>query len=833
MRTTLPIDPHLPEILEKLKHHPNVVIAAAPGTGKTTRLPPACLDLFSKKVLVLEPRRLAAIGAATRIAEENGWTIGREVGWKIRFDTRVSDSTRLIFMTEALLLRQLQNESDLRSVDAVILDEFHERSAYTDLTLGLIYELQQLGHPIKIVIMSATLATDKISAYLANAPIIDLPGKTFPLDVQYQKQPLRLRTDFEFYDRVVDTLKDAVMKTQRDTLVFLPGVGEINKTREALLKTTLRDFEINVLHGSLTVEEQARVLRRSDRRRIILSTNVAESSVTIENLDLVVDTGIAKKNFYDLRTGFSRLELARISKQSAQQRAGRAARTAPGVCIRMWSQLDEHSMPESEIPEIQRVELSELTLNLAQQGITEPLGFSWFEPPPEKSLKKSQELLQSIGALTAEKNITELGEALLPIPLAPRLAALLFESSKYTLSDGTPGLNVAAALCALVQEKDFLSSYDLEGVKTQKLECDFLVRYGLMDKAPLLKKTYQQLLGLARSWPKPTQKFNGDEEVFIRTLLVKFFSDRLARRRGRTSRAVMVGGRGLTLPDTTAIDTSEFFITLDAQDLDGQSESKVRYACGLTKDFVLQNLASQIVTRKEIKFVASSQSVFNAAYRSFKDLALEEPSLTPAAAKDVQEHLSEILTQNFSEVLKNNEGLARWWARWEFFLRHNEEFEDFDFDDTVKTEVFAMAALGEKSLQDVYKKDLVYFFESRLPADIAKFLKVEVPDVLVVPSGSRMPIQYPADQDPFMEVRLQEVFGWMATPRIWRGQVPIGLSLLAPNYRPVQITKDLSSFWDNAYVEVRKELRARYPKHSWPDDPRTAPAVAKGRSIKK
>lgn len=833
----LPVDDFINEIQNKLRNGHNLVITAAPGAGKTTRLPPALLQIVTKKIIVLEPRRMAAIAAAHRIAEENGWQVGEEVGYQVRFANKTSSKTRLIFMTEALLARQMLDDPELSDVDLVILDEFHERSMHVDLALGLLKELQELGRDIKLLVMSATLEAEKISAYLGDCPVISVPGKLFELNTIYQKNSQVLQTSPAFYDNLIATIKEATGKTDKDVLVFLPGVGEIERTKNLLEDwANGRGVELVILHGTLGLEEQRKALQKTSSQRIILSTNIAESSVTLDGVNTVIDSGLAKNMKQDYRTGFSRLELGRISLSSAIQRAGRAARQFPGVSYRMWNKMDELSFTKSETAEIQRVDLTESLLFLAAQGVTDFQNFSWFEKPNSIAIEKALQYLRLAKALTAENKITDLGKQILHFPLPVRLAKLVLVS----IQRDCPALG--ADLAALLQERDILRKDSSHAFLGDKSECDLTVRLEILQqyrksgKAPkeagffslqTVDQSAKQILSLAKKLASSkTQKESDDLET--RTLLLKAFPDRLCRRRGNSERALMVGGRGVKLQQDSLVKTSEFFVALNGVEGSSDAETMVSLACGFSKDFILSHFKEDIEKVKDVTFLEEKGQFFTREYRSLFGLPLEEPSLSPASKQDVEEKLPQVLVEKWDLVLKNNEALASWWQRLEFYRRH----EGLSFENKIeqfKLEAFTQAAMGESKLQTIFDKDLVFFFENVFPSDFVQTLRKELPDKIEVPSGSRIKVIYPEDKAPFLEVRIQEVFGLQETPKLLHGKIPVTFHLLGPNFRPVQVTSNLESFWKNGYPEVRKELRIKYPKHQWPEDPADGTPEAKGR----
>lgn len=831
----LPIDEFIPEIEKHFQSSNNLVITAAPGAGKTTRLPPALAKICSKKVLVLEPRRMAAIAAAHRIAEEQGWSIGQEIGYQVRFANKTSANSKLIFMTEALLARQMINDPELSDVELVILDEFHERSAHVDLALGLLKELQDLGRDIKILVMSATLEAEKIASFLGGCPVIQVPGKLFELDVRHAKSTQVLQTSPAFFDQVFQTIKEAQAQTAHDILVFLPGVGEIERTSQMIEAWAQgKNIDVIPLHGSLNIDDQRKALQKASRQRVILSTNIAESSVTIDGVNTVIDTGLAKNMKQDHRTGFSRLELGRISLSSAIQRAGRSARQFPGVCFRLWSKHDELAFSKGETPEIQRIDLSESLLFLSAQGVSDFNSFSWFEKPAAVALQSAAQFLKIAGALDDKNQITDLGRHMLHFPLPVRLAKLML------LGIELQNIPVAADIAALLQERDILRKDGSQSFLGDQLEDDLAARLMVLEQFRKTQKppressfmalqtvdqSARQIASLAQKLSsKIKTSTKSDDE---RYLLAKTFADRLCRRRGKSERALMVGGRGVRLSPESLVKSSEFFVALSGVDRD--SETTVAIATGFDKNFILDCFRNEIEKVKDVTFIEDKGQFFTREYRSLYGLALDEPSLTPASSQEIADQLPQILTERFELVLKTNEDLNRWWQRWQFLQRQGTDLSFPQNISALLTEAFTQACMGESKIQTVMEKDLVFFFDNVFPADIVQVLKKELPDKIEVPSGSKIPVHYPPDKNPYLEVRIQEVFGMMQTPKVLFGKLPITFHLLGPNFRPVQVTSDLDSFWKNGYPEVRKELRLKYPKHQWPEDPADGTPEAKGR----
>ncbi|MBX3021084.1 MAG: ATP-dependent helicase HrpB [Bdellovibrionales bacterium] len=819
---TLPIDPLLPEIVESVRHNANVILTATPGAGKTTRLPPELLNAVAGKVLVLEPRRMATVAACTRIAQERGWSVGAEAGYQVRFESRIGRDTRLIFMTDALLLRRMIDDPELDGVDLVVIDEFHERNLNQDLILGAIRELQELGRPIKLLVMSATLDVDRLARFLPGAKVVDVPGKVFPLEVRYGQQPLRLQTDGAFYDRVSEAVQMSARETNGDILVFLPGTGEIARTQERLLGRVARD--IVILHGSLPLQEQQKVLQPPSRPRVILSTNVAEASVTVQGVDRVIDTGLAKVMDMNWRTGFSSLETTRISLFNARQRAGRAARQKDGVCVRLWTSHEEVTQVNEPTPECQRSDLSSALLWLAHLGVSDFATFSWFDRPPDTLFRWALQSLRALNALDRMNRLTPLGEKLIRYPLQPRYGGLL------ALGEQMGCGRLAARMAAILNDRDFADDANAHA----NTECDMLFRLEMLDDIERGQRPggvhfrqAQAVLESARQLERLVQPGRGDADS-VRRLLLLSQRDRLCRRRGGSERALMSGGRGVRLHPRSQVRQSEFFVALQGVDLPGQADTSIGLASGFDKDFLLQTLRDHIQVREDVYFDEEKGGFYGRRVRSIDDLAIDEPSLTPVDPAAVSEQMVDAMAERWDWLISKHEGLRTWMQRWRFLLQHESRFSE-ELGESQIRQVLEMAVYGRSKLAQILEQDIPSFFATVLSKDVLRTMENEVPARFTAPSGVSHPIQYDEMHSAFVEVRLQELFGLLNTPRIVFGKVPLTFRLLSPGFRPVQITSDLENFWRSGYLEVRKELRLRYPKHSWPEDPYSAKPEAKGR----
>lgn len=874
----LPIDAHIPDILAAFKSHGDLVLIASPGAGKTTRVPLAILDSGFLKpsapgILMLEPRRLAARAAAARMASERGTKLGEEIGYQVRFDNRTTENTRLCVMTEGLLARRLVHDPRLEGIGCVILDEFHERSWHTDLALGLLRELKELERPdLHIVVMSATLRANPIAAFLNSAPIVDVKAEAHPLEIRHDRTPQLLVTGPEFTSRVstaiVETLTGA-RESRGDILVFLPGAREIRDVAAKIdSPARTHETEVHVLHGGLKLEDQNVVIQRSTRRKIILATNIAETSLTIDGVATVIDSGLAKIARLDA-TGFPRLELSRISRFSAIQRAGRAGRQGPGICHRLWTKLDEASMPETESPEIHRIDLTEAILLLLHLGVGDPQRFSWFEAPEASAIHAALSLLSRLDAIAPEWSnsrgldnphgskvdestpvpaLTDIGRRLLEWPLHPRLARLM-EAARGQREH----IATAARLCALISEKDILS--DAARLKNAAaLESDVLLRLEALEGrlvAPLdrgavaqVKRASEQIERIAlsrRDIPFSTPRL--DENHPERELLLIAYPDRVARRRRRGEpEALLVGGRGLRLGKYSCVELSDLFVgidavngaTLGASPTTSKIDMVATIASGIERQWLRKRFPDRVREIRRPVLDRQSGRVQLHIFEAYDDLPLEDPRLAEAKEEDIARLLPSLVAEEWTGLLARNESAARWLERYEFLLGACPEYEWPSFhprdpNDPGTRQLIESLCLGERSLARVAEKDPTWHFENAIGPELATRLRSEAPDSVTVPTGNRMRVHYPAGRAPYVEVRIQEVFGWRESPKVAGGRVRVVLHLLGPNFRPVQVTSDLSSFWANGYSDVRKELRARYPKHSWPDDPLSAPPQAKGR----
>jgi ATP-dependent helicase HrpB len=823
-RLHLPIDDVLPELLAVLGQQSSVVLRAPTGAGKTTRVPPTLLDHVPGRLLLLEPRRLAARAAARRMSEEAGTPLGGLIGYQVRFERQSGRDTRILAVTPGILLRLLHDDPYLESTGAVLFDEFHERGLESDLALGIVRLIQQTVRPeLRIIVMSATLETEKAAHYLGDCPIIVSEGRLHPVEITHDESTV---------DAAIERMLDRI---DGDILAFLPGLQEIGQTARLLKHVAERhDAILLPLYGDLTPEQQDSALLPQPQRKIVLATNVAETSVTVEGVVGVVDSGLARVMTFDPGVGVNRLQLMPISKASADQRAGRAGRTRPGVCVRLWSELSHRARPEQTDPEIRRVDLAGAVLQLLALGEKDVKRFPWLEPPQATSVEQALELLRRLGALD-DGGMTQIGSVLARLPVHPRLGRLLVEGRARREEQ-------AAALAAvLLSERDpFLRPVDRPqaDARRHRTTSDVLDRMDVIEEYELRGRTESSLGTLNRSAAKfillvrdqlvravrqearaGRGQSVGRGETVMRALL-EAFPDRLARRREPGGmRGVMVGGRGVRLAPSSAVTDAELFVCVDVDA--GERESVVRLASAVKREWLP---AEMLTSRIEVNFDETTERVTARKVLRFEDLLIEE---TPAALPDDEEVarvLIEAAGRNLARVLPV-EGTAGY----EFLTRVRclrqwmPELGLPAFDEAELRELLTWVCRGCRGFAQARERWLEQL-HGKLTHSQLQAIEREAPERLEVPSGSHLALKYEPGRPPILAVRIQEIFGWCDTPRIAGGRVKVLLHLLAPNYRPQQVTDDLASFWANTYVQVRKELRARYPKHAWPEDPLTATA---------
>ena len=821
MPIPLPIDAVLPALLDALKRLPCAVVVAPPGSGKTTRVPPALLDRGPGRVLVLQPRRVAARLAARRIAEERGGLVGGEVGYSTRFERRVGPKTQIEVLTEGLLLRRLQADPFLDGVSAVVLDEFHERSLDIDLAIALLREVQSDARDdLALVVMSATLDARPVVDFLGadRCTVIAASGRVFPVEHVFDARGSRLRLE----DRVAAAVRQelAAMDAPGHVLAFLPGVGEIEAARRALREGALpRDVVIHALHGSLPAREQDAALAPAAGRKVVLATNIAETSITLAGVRSVVDTGLAKVPRFDLGTGVARLDRVRIPRASADQRAGRAGRTGPGRCRRLWTEAEDRQLVPHPVPAVRRVDLAPVVLQLAAWG-ADPITFRWFERPSDDGLAAAVELLQRLGALDSQ-GITPLGRAMATLPLHPRLARVLLAGRDVQAT--------AATAAALLSARDIVRRGADPGLEDDDLayRLRLVAERGSGGRAPRdvdraaldeVRRIRDQLeRGAERSgWIEPRRPTPAPPLV---AALLTGFADRIALRRAGGERMQLASGTGARLDPSSAARTADLVLALALDVGPRGGEPQIRIAVPLKEDWL--DVQEQI----EIVFDTEREAVVQRRARRLGALLLgEAPVQGPADADAVTACLLDAARSHGPDrLLTLDRDAEELLGRVAFVARHA---PDLGVPGDERDRLLAMLCVGRRSFAQLRRASVAEAVGALLTWPQRSALDRLAPERIQVASGARIRLRYdPRGVDPpVLPARIQQLFGMTETPRVAQGRVGVVVHLLAPNNRPAQVTADLASFWANTYPAVRKDLRGRYPRHSWPEDPLSAPA---------
>jgi ATP-dependent helicase HrpB len=783
----LPVDSAIPEIMRRLRETNNLVLEAPPGAGKTTRVPPALLALNSQEVLVLEPRRLAARLGARFVAQERGERVGETVGYQVRFEEAAGPRTRLRFVTEGVLTRKLLSDPTLARVGCVVLDEFHERHLEGDLALALLRRLQQTKRPdLRLLVMSATLDAAPVAHYLGGAPVIRSEGRQYALEIEYSPHSAA-----PVEQQVAAALERlAGRRIAGHTLVFLPGAAEIRRTQTACAALAARlGCVVLPLHGDQSPEEQDRAVAPSQRGKIILATNVAESSITIEGVDTVIDSGVARIAGHSPWSGLPVLEIARISQASANQRAGRSGRTGPGRAIRLYPMEDFVRRAAHETPEILRADLSPVALHLRVMGVGGLEALDWLDAPPAAAARHAEELLRQLGAEG------ETGREMARYPLHPRLARLIVEARRRGVAED--GCTVAALLSAgerLPARSAHASRSDLLALLEGQWE-----------------PRTEQVVRHVRRAVNPPKQARKDEDALLISVLAAF-PDRVARRRQESDLQLASGGPAQLAPSST-VTQAQFLVAVEAEDRRDPKGPLVRVASAIEPEWLVDLSPGQVTEVTTIEWIRSAERVESVSALMFGQIAIEQTRREPDAAA-----AGELLAEKAIEA-----GLAR--------FVDIEELETF-FERTrfaapymeipapgvdAANEVLRALARQQKSfkeLQDVARRELLRALQRQW-----RGLDAIAPQSVKLPGGRQVRIHYEPGQPPWIASRLQDFFGMRETPRIGGGKVPLVVRLLAPNQRPVQMTSDLAGFWERLYPQVRKELSRRYPKHKWPERP--------------
>lgn len=818
--TTLPIDAVLASLNAALAGAPVVLLEAPPGAGKTTRVPLAVRDapwLAGRRIVMLEPRRVAARAAATFMAAGLGEAAGETVGYRTRLDTRVSARTRVEVVTEGILSRMIAQDPALEEYGLVIFDEFHERSLHADLGLALALEAQSLLRPdLRLLVMSATLEGDRLARILGGPPVVASAGKAHPVDVRYRPAPQQSRLE----SRVAAVVAEALAEDEGDLLVFLPGAAEIRRAEGSIAAGPR--VAVIALHGNLTAQQQDLALRRDPqgRRKVILATSIAETSLTIDGVRVVIDAGLSRIPRFSPRTGMTRLETVRASRSSTIQRAGRAGRQAPGTCYRLWSEMEQATLVPHHEPEIMDADLAPLLLTLAVTGM-EAASLRWIDPPPPAHLAQAASLLRALDIIDDGGRITPHGRRCADLGLHPRLANMLLRAEALGLGA------TAVDLAALLEERDILRGQDGPADPDLRIRLDLLAERrlpGVTHGATVARDAVERIRVHARSLRRQLRLDAGAPSSHDAGLLLAFaFPDRIAQRRPGTARFLLRNGRGAALATAHALGDADFLVAADLDDRG--AESRIFLAAPLTRQEIEAHLADDVVTRDEVTWDGEASRVVARRTRMLGALMLEEATLHHPDREAVASAVAAGLARAGVNEVPWNEAFIALRRRLAFLHEVDASWPDV-------SDASLAAKLGEwlaphasrvRGLADLAQIDFVPSMLGLLSWQQRQALDQEAPTHVVVPTGSRIPVDYSDPASPVLAVRLQEMFGLADTPRVANGRVPLTLHLLSPAHRPVQVTRDLGGFWRSSYHDVRKDLRGRYPKHPWPEDPLVAP----------
>ncbi len=839
----LPIVAALPRLLDALACSSTAIVQAEPGAGKSTVLPLALLDapwLGGGRIVMLEPRRLAARGVATWMARLLGEEPGETVGYRMRLERRVGPRTRIEVVTEGILTRWLQDDAALAGVGAVLFDEFHERSLHADLGLALCLDAQAALRPeLRIVVMSATLDAAALAGPLRDPPVVGASGRSYPVEVRHAARAIDAR-DVE--RETAATVQRALREQAGDVLVFLPGGAEIRRVARLLEGVTGGEVDVFSLHGDLPQREQELAIApaAAGRRKVVLATAIAETSLTIEGVRAVVDAGLARRARFDPRSGMTRLVTTRVSRAAAEQRRGRAGRVAPGTCYRLWTIDAGRGLAEHAPPEILEADLAPLALELAAWGVPDAATLRWVTPPPPAALAQARDLLTALDALDAPGRITPRGQAMRKLGLHPRLAHMLLEARPLGRE------REAARLAALLEERDLLRLPPGVRACDLRLRVDALdgeradlppgasVDRGAAERARLLADGWQRLLASERAATAPCPAQVDDADA-VGLLLAHAYPDRIAQRRGDGGgRDGAADGRGATVDPADGLARADYLVIADLDG--GEREARAWLAAPLSRGALETHLAPRLREEDTVAWDGLAQAVIARRTLRLDHLVVSERQITRPPPERVAAAMIEGLRALGLEALPWTPALRQWQARVELLRGAGIPGVSAalpasgDAELAATLEDWLAPHLGTTTRRaDLARLDLQAALEARVPRPLRAQLDALAPARLEVPSGSKLALDYLRPGPPVLAARLQELFGMRETPRVAGGRIAVLVEILSPAGRPVQVTQDLAGFWARGYAEVRKELKGRYPRHYWPDDPHTAVATRRVR----
>jgi ATP-dependent helicase HrpB len=805
----LPIDEALPGLLTALSAGTMAVLVAPPGAGKTTRVPLALLDApwrSDGKIILLEPRRLAARAAARRMAGSLGDEVGGIVGYRVRLDAKVSKRTRIEVVTEGVFTRMILADPELPGVAAVLFDEFHERSLDGDLGLALALDASVLRDDLRLLVMSATIDGARVGRLMQDAPVIESRGRAFPVETRHVARDPAARLE----DQVTVVVLEALRGDPGSALVFLPGQAEITRTAERLSSRLPANVDLAPLYGQLSPAEQDRAVQPAPagRRKIVLATSIAETSLTIEGVRIVIDSGYRRVPAYEPATGLTRLETIRVSRAGADQRRGRAGRTEPGICYRLWNEGQTAALEAFDRPEILETDLAGLALDLASWGISDPAQLQFLDPPPKPAWAEAVALLESLGALDSDARITAEGRALSRLPLHPRLAHMIHRA-------GIEGDALTAALLAVL-----VTERGLGGVGTD-------LAHRLSSFRGERSKRADEARGLARRWAALAhERQDGAVSGDVGRHLARAYPDRVAQQAGGRGRFRLANGRAASLDESDALAAAPFLVVTDVTGV--AANGRIRAASAIDLATIEELFADRIVTETQMTFDAASRSVRARRVRRLEALRLGDDPVAvddPVRAAEMLAAGIDIAELPWSKEQKALRARATY-----LFRALGEAWPDLSDKALARDAAWLIPYItGRSSLNAITADDLGAALDALLPWSRRAEIDRLLPSHFDAPSGSHAPIDYEAENGPALEIRVQELFGLDRHPSVAGGKVPLLLVLLSPAHRPIQITRDLPAFWRGSWRDVAKDLKGRYPRHFWPDDPISAQATARAK----
>jgi ATP-dependent helicase HrpB len=801
--TPLPIDDALPRLIAALRKSNVAVLVAPPGAGKTTRVPLVLLDeewAKDKRILLLEPRRLAARAAAARMASTLSEQVGDTVGLRVRFGSKISKRTRIEVITEGVFTRLVLDDPSLDGIAAVLFDEFHERSLDADLGLALAREVQEgLRDDLKVLVMSATLDGARVAALLDGAPVVESEGRAFPVETRYLGRDPRERIERP----VADAVQRALRADPGSALVFLPGAAEIRRT-ETLLKEQVRDPNVDIvaLFGALDARDQDRAISPAPagRRKVVLATSIAETSLTIEGVRIVIDSGLSRVPRYEPDVGLTRLETVRLSRAAADQRRGRAGRTEPGVCYRLWDEPQTGSLEAYTRPEILSADLSSFVLDLAQWGTSDPSKLAFIDPPPQAAMNEAKALLTELGALDDEGRITEEGRKLRALPLPPRLARMVVDA-------GEAGAGAEAAAIAAVLTERGLGGDDVD----------------LAHRLDQFRRDRSRRAEDARAMVKRWAPSGGNGDMSIGAILSLAYPDRVAKNRGSGGAFLLANGRGGQVDPASALARQPFLVV--AELTGAAASSRIVLAAAITLEEIEARFANKIEDRDAVTFDTNSASLRARRTRRLGSLVLAEQIKQISADAENASVLAQGLVGLGIDRLDWSKAALQFRTRVGFLRKaEGEEWPDLSDEGLAhSTAAWLEPLLADKTARSqIIPGELFDAVSNLVPWNLRRRLEAEAPTHFTAPTGTQAAVDYEAEQGPTISIRVQELFGLSQHPSVAGGRIPLVIELLSPGHKPVQITRDLPGFWRGSYADVKTEMRGRYPRHPWPDDPAAA-----------